>query len=138
MVYKRASEREREYVAAYLVFGGNVGTERQQRGNNLGSSLPGSHMEARGEWILEVVLIERRQLLNQLRQTDVFEVNDLADGLLVVVILVQPVARAAGAVGRHTRRLESTAGHTFGSRICSLFCCRMCSLCGRMYSFILL
>jgi hypothetical protein len=42
------------------------------------------------EWILKVALIERRQLPDELRHTDVFEVNDLADGLLVVGILVQP------------------------------------------------
>ena len=50
-------------------------------------------MEVRGEWILKVVLIERRLLPDELRQTVVFEVNDLANGLLVVGILVQPVAR---------------------------------------------
>jgi len=72
------------------VFGGNVGTDRQQRSNSLGSSLPGSHVQARGEWILKEVLIERRQLPDELRQTVVFEVNDLADGLLVVGILVDP------------------------------------------------
>jgi hypothetical protein len=50
-------------------------------------------VEVRGEWILKVVLIERRLLPDELRQKDVFEVNDLANGLLVVGILVQPVAR---------------------------------------------
>jgi hypothetical protein len=50
-------------------------------------------VEVRGEWILKVVLIESRQLPDELRPTDVFEVNDLANGLLVVGILVQPVAR---------------------------------------------
>jgi hypothetical protein len=50
-------------------------------------------VEGRGEWILKVVLIERRLLPDELRQKDVFEVNDLANGLLVVGILVQPVAR---------------------------------------------
>ncbi len=80
--------------------------------------------------MLKVVLIELRQLPDELRQTDVLEVNDLANGLLVVGILVQPVARvnaynkfvrilvqpvarAAGAVGTHTPRLELTAGLTF-------------------------
>jgi hypothetical protein len=89
-----------------MVFGVNVCTDGQQRGNSLGSSLPGSHMEVGGEWILKVVLSERRQLPDEFRQTVVFEVNNLADGLLVVGILVEPVARAAGVVGRHTRRLE--------------------------------
>ena len=97
---------------------------------------------------------QRRQLPDELRHTDVFEVNDLADGLLVVgilvqpvarvnayskfssCILVQPVARAAGAVGRHTPRGELPAGHTLCSRMCSLFCCRMCSLGGRICSFL--
>jgi hypothetical protein len=50
-------------------------------------------VEGRGEWILKVGLIERRQLPDELRPTAVFEVNDLANGLLVVGILVQPVAR---------------------------------------------
>jgi hypothetical protein len=50
-------------------------------------------VEVRGEWILKVVLTERRLLHDELRQTDVLEVNDLANGLLVVGILVQPVAR---------------------------------------------
>ena len=115
---------KREHDAEYLVFGISVGTEGQQRGNSLGSSLPGCHVEVGGEWILKVALLERRQLPDELRHTDVFEVNDLADGLLVVgilvqpvarvnayskfssCILVQPVARAAGAVGRHTPRVE--------------------------------
>jgi len=50
-------------------------------------------VEVCGEWILKVVLIELRQLPDELRQMDVLEVNDLANGLLVVGILVQPVAR---------------------------------------------
>jgi len=40
----------------------NVGAEREQRGNSLGSSLPDGHVEVCGEWILKVVLIERRQV----------------------------------------------------------------------------
>jgi len=39
-----------------------IGAEREQRGNSLGSSLPDCHVEVCGEWILKVVLIERRQV----------------------------------------------------------------------------
>ena len=110
---------KREHDAEYLVFGISVGTEGQQRGNSLGSSLPGCHVEVGGEWILKVALLERRQLPDELRHTDVFEVNDLADGLLVVGILVQPVARvnayskfvypgSACCQGRRSRRQTHT------------------------------
>jgi len=76
-------------------------------------------VEVGGEWILKVALLERRQLPDELRHTDVFEVNDLADGLLVVGILVQPVARvnayskfvypgSACCQGRRSRRQTHT------------------------------
>jgi len=85
----------RRIHAAHLVFGGKVGAESEERGNGLGSSLPGCHVQTRGSCILKVGRIERRQLLDERGQMLVLEVNDLADGLLVVGILVEPVASAA-------------------------------------------
>jgi hypothetical protein len=85
----------RRIHAAHLVFGCKVVADGEERGNGLGSSLPGCHVQVRCSFILKVGLIERRQLLDERGQMLVLEVNDLADGLLVVGILVEPVASAA-------------------------------------------
>ena len=107
------------HVAPYLVFGSSVGAERKERGNSLGSSLTGGHVKAGGEWILKVSLIEGRQLPDELGQTEGFEVNDLADGALVVGILVEPVARAAAVNTQQLsrQRTRNTLGAPSSSRV---------------------